>query len=104
MGNMADGLNQIKLAAQMIQMALPSIQIGTPLHTSAINALRQLTRHIQNQAPLGPQQTQLQDMLRMNMRNQLMSQIMQRQGGSAQPMGGGPPQQAPNPSTPLPGA
>jgi len=105
-GNMADGMNSLKLAAQMIQQALPNIPIGSPLHASAINALRQLTRHIGQMGPMGTQQTALQDALRSNMRNQLMTQIMQRQSpsGPGGPMGTAGQPQPPMPSTPLPGA
>ena len=105
MGNQAQGLVKLKMAAEACQEALPDLPVGTPLHTACLNALRQLSRHLQ-QAPMGTQTTQLQDMLRSNMRNQLMSQIMQSQqgqGGAGGPPGaggGGPPM----PSTPLPGA
>jgi hypothetical protein len=96
---MASGMNKLKLAAQMIQAALQDVPIGTPLHTAAINALRQITRHIQQTGPIGTQQTELQDMLRSTMKNSLMTQIMQRQP----PGGGGAGGQPPMPSPPLPG-
>lgn len=105
LGNQAEAVNQLKIAVQMIQTAMPGLPMGTPIHTAAINALRQLTRHITNTAPLGTQQTGLQDALRNNMRQQLMAQLMQRQQmGSGGGGGGSTAPQPPMPSTPLPGA
>jgi hypothetical protein len=104
-GNQADGLTQLKNAVAIIQNALPSLGIGTPMHNAALNALRQLTRHVAQggQAAAGTQQTSLMDLLRQTVRNALLQRVMAGQGGQGGQ--GGPPQgAAPNPSTPLPGA
>jgi hypothetical protein len=105
-GNQADGLTQLKSAIDIIQNALPLLGVGTPMHNSALNALRQLTRHVAQggQAAAGTQQTNLMDLLRNTVRNALLQRVMAGQGGGGAAGGGGGPPQPPNPSTPLPGA
>ena len=106
-GNQADGLTQLKNAIDIIQNALPLLGVGTPMHNSALNALRQLTRHVAQggQATAGTQQTSLMDLLRQTVRNAMLQKIMQNQSsGGSGPQGGPPGGQPPNPSTPLPGA
>jgi len=107
-GNQADGITQLKNAIDIIQNALPLLGTGTPMHSAALNALRQLTRHVAQggQAAAGTQQTSLMDLLRQTVRNAMLQKIMSQQqggGGGAEGGGGGPPQ-PPSPSTPLPGA
>ena len=94
----------LQTAVQMITQALQGLPVGSEAHTAAINAMRQLSRHVPQGAPTtGVQQTQLQDMLRSLARNALLQRIMQQrsqQGGGGQQPGA----QAPPPTTPLPGA
>jgi hypothetical protein len=108
-GNQADGITQLKSAIDIIQSALPLLGTGTPMHSAALNALRQLTRHVAQggQAAAGTQQTNLQDLLRATVRNALLQRVMagQQGGGGGPPGAGGPPGGgAPSPATPFPGA
>lgn len=81
-------------------MALPGLGVGTPVHTAALRAAQQLSRHIGQGSPTaGVQKTMLGDMLQGTVRNALLQKLMGQQGG-----GGGPGQQAAMPSTPMPGA
>jgi hypothetical protein len=103
---------KVNSAVDMITAALPGLGSGTPLYTAALNALRQLSKHLaQGQPTAGVQQTQLQDLLRKTMQQALFQKILgQRaaqgqQGNPDQPAGASPQMaQAPMPSTPLPGA
>lgn len=98
----------------LIQQALPSLPQGSPIHTSALRAVQQVSRHLgQGQPTAGVQQTQLRDLLQSTIRNALLQKIMQQgqqQGGQDQggPAGQSPipgaMAQAPMPTTPLPGA
>ena len=110
MGNMAQGLMQLKTAVDMLQTALPNLMAGSQQHKDVLNALSRLTRHLPQGAPTaGVQQTQLMDLLRNTVRNALMQKLMGQRG---QPPGGptpgGPPGgcggEPPATSTPLPGA
>ncbi|HEX3524765.1 MAG TPA: hypothetical protein VHT52_22085 [Stellaceae bacterium] len=113
-GNQANSMMQIKSAVDMITNALPGLGADTPVYKAALNALRQLSRHLGQGAPTaGVQQTQLQDMLRKTIQNAMLQRVMQQQagqqqGGAGQDQSAGPapPMQAqpPTPSTPLPGA
>jgi|SRR5882672_8073 len=98
-GDQANSLLMLKNAIDLIQQALAGLDPGSPPHRDALNALRQLSRHLPQGAPsAGAQQTQLGDILRMIGRSGLLQSLRGRQKGG----GGGPP--APMPSTPLPGA
>jgi hypothetical protein len=103
-GDTANSLAMITQAIAMIQQALPGLQAGSPVHTAALRAAQQLSRHVaQGQPTAGLQQTQLMDLLRNLGRNFMMARTM-----GQQPPAGGPGQSAgpapPMPSTPLPGA
>jgi hypothetical protein len=100
-GNNADALVKLKNAIAMITSALDGLDAGSPPHKDALNALRALSRHVaQGPSSAGVQQTQLMDMLRGTVKNQLLQKIAQSQQGGGGPPGGSPPP----PSTPLPGA
>ena len=100
----------IQQAVGMLQQALPGLQTGTPLHQDVLKGITRLSKHIPAGAPgAGVQQTQLQDLLKNVIKNAVLSRIMGNQsrnhpGGPAEAPGGGGGQQAPMPSTPLPGA
>lgn len=106
-------MTMVMNALGMLQQALPGLQPGSPIHRDALRALNSLSRHVSQGAPTaGVQQTQLQDLLRNTVRNALLQKIMGQQGGGPGGPGGpagpsptpGAMQQAPMPSTPLPGA
>jgi hypothetical protein len=102
MGNMAQGIMQVKTAVDMLQGALPNLAAGSQQHRDVIKAISNLSRHLPQGAPTaGVQQTQLQDMLRNTIRNALMQKLMSQRGGQQPP---GQEAQPPPPSTPLPGA
>lgn len=107
-GNNANSMTMIQNALGLIQQALPGLPQGSPIHSAALKAATQLSRHMAQGAPTaGVQQTQLMDLLRSTMRNAILQKIMGQQGQQQQNMGapagpiGG---AAPMPSTPLPGA
>jgi hypothetical protein len=102
MGNMAQGLMQVKTAVDMLQSALPNLASGSQQHKDVIGAIGRLSRHLPQGAPTaGVQQTQLMDLLRNTVRNAIMQKLMSQRGGQQPP---GQEQQPPVPSTPLPGA
>jgi hypothetical protein len=110
---MAQGIMQMKTAVDMLQACLPNLAAGSQQHRDCVNAIGRLAKHLPQGAPTaGTQQTQLMDLLRSTMRNALMQKIMSQRGGQGGPPGtpdggGGatpPGDQAPPPSTPLPGA
>ena len=98
-GAQAGALMQVKMALDMLQNALPNLQMGGDVHRDVINAVNRLSRHLPQGIPTaGAQQTGIRDMLRNTIRNAMLQRIQAQQGqGGGQ---GGPPQ----PSTPLPGA
>ena len=103
---------RIKSAIELIQSALPGLGAGSPIHTSALNALRQLSKHLAaGQPTAGVQQTMLQDLLRRTNQNAMFQKMLGQRGAQGQESSpdmpaGQTPQiaQAPMPSTPLQGA
>jgi uncharacterized phage infection (PIP) family protein YhgE len=103
MGNIAQGLMQIKTAVQMLQTALPNLPEGGQQHKDVLKALQSLSKHLPQGAPTaGVQQTQMGDMLRQIIRNALTQRMMSQQGPGGGAPGGMP--SPPSPATPLPGA
>ena len=103
-GDQAGAMVLIQNAVAMLQAAQAKLPPGSPIHTSVVRSVQQLSRHIgQGQPTAGAQQTQLGDMIRDMLRNALLSRIMQgqqrKQGGEVAML---PP--PPMPSTPFPGA
>jgi hypothetical protein len=94
-GAQAGAMRKIGLALASIQEAMTSLPIGSELHTSVLKAVRDLSRHFgQDAQQAGPQQTDLQDQMRMLAQRALMQRVMQNSGGApAGPV-----------STPSPGA
>ena len=99
-GNQADAMMKVKAGMEMIQSALPGLGVGTPVHTAALRALQQLSRHMASGSPTaGVQSTMLQDLLRRTMQSGLMQKVAgQRASGGKE--GGQPPM----PSPPMPGS
>lgn len=107
-GNMADSMNKIAGAIQIIQQALAGLPPGSKLHTDALGAVQRLSRHLGQgfQGPgQGVQQTMFGDMLRDTIKNFVAARIpgMMGGGGPGGP-GGGQPPGPPTPSMPMPGA
>jgi hypothetical protein len=114
-GDTASSMTMIMQAIAMLQQALPGLPPGSPAHKDVLKAAQALSRHAPQGAPAaGVQQTQLQDLLKNVVKNALLQRIMANQGQPQPGQGGGGPggpspmpgaaQQAPMPSTPLPGA
>ena len=105
-GNNANAMNQMLSALQQIQMALPGLPQGSPLHKDALDAAKRLSRHLPQGAPTaGVQMTGMRDLMQQIMRSPFMAQIMQQlKGGGGAGGAAGPAPQAPMPSMPLPGA
>jgi len=96
-GAQAAALQQVKMALEMLQGALPQLDMGTDVHRDVAQVVVRLSRHLPSGIP-SPQAQQLsmQDMMRNTQRNGMLQRIMASQGQG----GGGQPQ----PSTPYPGA
>jgi len=93
-------LLQVKMALDMLQNALPSIQLGNEIHKDVLQAIQRLSRHLPQGIPTaGAQQSGIQDLMRNTVRNALLQRMMASQGG-----GPGTAEAQPQPSTPLPGA
>jgi hypothetical protein len=50
MGNVAQGVAQLRTALQLIEKALPSIPMGTPLHEQAMKVASTLAKHLSDHA------------------------------------------------------
>lgn len=99
-GAQAAALQQVKMALDMLQNALPSLGTGSEVHRDVINAVSRLSRHMPQGIPTaGAQQGAVQDLMRNTIRNAMLQRVMANQQGG---QGGG--QQPMPPSTPLPGA
>jgi hypothetical protein len=96
-------MNKMLQAVQMIQQAAMGLPPGSPLHRDALKAASSLSRHLPQGAPTqGVQMTGVRDLIRQIAQSGFLQNIMQQMGGGR---GGGQQMpQAPNPSTPLPGA
>lgn len=110
-GDMGQSMGLVMQAYGLLKQALPGLQPGSPIEQDVLRMTQRLSRHLPQGPPtVGVQQTQLQDLLKNVLKNALIYKIMGQQGGGPggpPPGQGGPPgamAQAPNPSTPLPGA
>lgn len=63
-GNMAAAMNDLKNAAELLQKALPSVPMGSPVHNDIMDCIKKLTKH-SNQESAGGQGGQLQSLLQM---------------------------------------
>jgi hypothetical protein len=108
---MADSMNKILQAVNLLQQAAIGLPPGQRLHTDCLQAAQRLSKHLGG-GGMGPaagiQKTSLTDQLRDTVRNMMLQRIMSMQkapqaGGERAPAGAGLPG-APMPSTPLPGA
>lgn len=98
-------MSMLMQAIGLMQQAIGGLQPGTPIHQDALRALQRLSRHVPQGAPAaGVQRTQLEDLLRNVVKNVMLQKIMGQRNQQGAPGGGGAQQQAPMPSTPLPGA
>lgn len=102
----------VKAAVDLITAALPGLGAGSPLYTAALNALRQLSRHLAGGAPAaGAQATMIKDLLNRTSQNAMLQKIMSQRAAAGQatnpdmPAGESPQMaEAPTPSMALPGA
>lgn len=93
-GGQATGLIKLGQAIKLIQEAMMGLPIGSDIHSAAVKAIRDLSRHV----PVGPstqgvQQTAGADAARNNIQQALLRAIVGQSGPQPMP-----------PSTPLPGA
>jgi hypothetical protein len=109
---MADSMNKILQAVNLLQQAALGLPAGQRLHTDCLQAAQRLSKHIGG-GGMGPaagiQKTSLTDQLRDTVRNMMLQRIMQAQrppgaGADRQPAGPSALAGPPMPSTPLPGA
>jgi hypothetical protein len=52
-GNAMAGLGKIKVALQALQDALPSIPMGSPLHTDVLSVAKTLSKHVDQEGQQG---------------------------------------------------
>lgn len=108
-GNMADSMNMIIQAINLLKQAGMGLQPGDKIHSDVYKTIQNLSKHLGGAAALGPaagiQKTMLGDQMKRTVQNMLLSRVQQMMGKGGQPGGsagpGGPP---PMPSTPLPGS
>jgi hypothetical protein len=104
-GNMADSMNMIIQAINLLKQAGMGLQPGDKLHSDVYKTIQNLSKHLGGAGGLGPavgvQKTMLGDQMRRTVQNQLLSRIQGMMGQGGQGGGAGAP---PMPSTPLPGS
>ena len=107
-GDTANSMTLVMQAVSYLTQALPGLEMGTPIQQDVLKATQRLTKHIQQGQPTaGVQKTSLMDQIAALAKNAMLQMIMgqQRQRSPGGPGGpAGAMQQAPMPSTPLPGA
>jgi hypothetical protein len=79
------GLGKIKVALQALQDALPSIPMGSPLHTDVLSVAKTLSKHVDQEGQQGgpPVQSLLQMM--QQMKQNAPNAALARMGGGAPP-------------------
>jgi hypothetical protein len=98
-GNTADSLGKLKIATDLLQVALNGFEEGSKQYKDVKRALDELTPHLPEMGNAsGLEQTHLTDLLRRAKQNPVLQAISGLMGEKRQ----GP--QPPMPSTPLPGA
>lgn len=100
-GNMADSLGKLKIAIDLMQVALNGFDEESAQYKDTFRALTDLSRHLPetgNQS--GLEQTHLVDLLRRTKQNPVLQALSGLLGGGEDAQG----PQPPMPSTPLPGA
>jgi|HubBroStandDraft_1064217.scaffolds.fasta_scaffold289853_1 hypothetical protein len=94
-GAMATGLTSVKLAVDALQKALPSLPMGSDLHTAVLNSLSGLTKHMDDAGmpPVGNEDVvqQLVALARQNAQGGNPLAAMMPGGGAPPPGGGAPP-------------
>lgn len=94
-GNTQAALTKIKTAVEMLQQALPSIPMGTPLHADILDVTKKLAKHMQDKG--GNESNQIQALLaavkqaQQSAPNNAMARMFPQQGAPAMPGGGAPP-------------
>jgi hypothetical protein len=82
-GNAMAGLGKIKVALQALQDALPSIPMGSPLHTDVLSVAKTLSKHVDQEGQQGgpPVQSMLQ--MIQQMKQNAPNAALARMGGGA---------------------
>jgi hypothetical protein len=105
-GNQADSMSLLQQAIGLIQQAALGLPPGSPLHRDALQSASRLSRHLGSGAGMGPaagvQKTMLSDQLKRTVQNMMLQRILSMKGMGKPGQNAG--QQAPMPSTPLPGS
>jgi hypothetical protein len=105
-GNMADSMNLIVQAINILKQAGMGLPPGDKLHSDVYKTIDRLSKHLGGAGSIGPatgiQKTMLGDQMRRTVQNQLLSRVQSMMGQGGQGGGGGGP--PPMPSTPLPGS
>lgn len=96
-GEIASAMAIVRQSIQLLEQALPKLEIGTKQHEACVNAIRGLSKAypVQNDAP-GVDNTALLGLQRQSREGAMMRQLMQMQGqgGGGQQQPGGQPAMA----------
>lgn len=93
-GNMMAALGKVKVAIEALQGALPSIPMGSPLHTEVLSAAKNLAKHLDQDEQKGPSTQDLMAMMQQAKQAAPM-QALGRMQGAAPPASPAMPQGAP---------
>jgi hypothetical protein len=96
-GLAAKSLAQIGQAIQILEMALPNVPAGAPVHKDVLDAIQKLAKHVPAGSQVhGVQMTELADMQRSAQQNAMLQAVMRQtatQPGGGQAPGAQPPAQ-----------
>lgn len=91
-GNAAAAMNDLRNAAKILEKALPSIPMGSPLHTDILKITQQLTKHLQpGDGNDGLELQSLLQMARQSAQNSPTAALNRLMGGGAGGAPGGAP-------------
>ena len=105
-GQAAQGMTGVKLALEVLQKALPGLQMGSELHSAVMKSITDLSKHVaQGADDQSGMMQQLAMLARAAQTDPARMAAMRSMGGGAPPMGGpgGPPPMGGPPPPGMPG-
>lgn len=104
-GAMADAMSKVREAINLLELALPSLEIGSEPHSAVLKALPALSKTVPaSEAVPGVQNTQLLALQQKAQQSAAMQAVMRAMGGGGGGGPGGPPGAPPGPPAPMGGA
>lgn len=90
-GLAAKSLAQVGEAIRILEMALPNVPPGTPVHKDVLDTIQKLAKHIPAGSQVhGVQMTELADMQRSAAQNAMLQAVMRQSGQQPAGAGGAP--------------